>query len=275
MVMAERAWPEDGECPGGGSPPTPAGTCPLAVELLGGFRMIRGRTTVPVPNGAQRLVAYLALAGPRARTHVAGTLWPEMRDEQALACLRSTLWRLGRLCPGVVVIRDASLAIAECVEVDVQSVRATARLSVGPDGAAVDGVDVPQFLRLVQVPLLPGWCDDWVVIEREYLRQTGLHALDALAQKLSQRGHHAAALQAALGAIAAEPLRESAYREAAKVHLAEGNLSEAQRQFEACRRILQQELDVCPSAEFAELVGLPQQPPRPGRTQRLRRPGAG
>jgi DNA-binding SARP family transcriptional activator len=252
------------------------GTDQFRVGLLGGFRLFSGDTVLPLPNGAKRLVAYLSLTGPRARADVAGTLWPEVRDEQALACLRSTLWRLGRLAPGAVVVRGPALAIGREVDVDVGLVRATARLSIGTDDAAVDRIDVSQLLDMARAELLPGWDDEWVVIEREYLRQTGLHALEALALKLSARGYHAAALQAALGAIAAEPLRESAYREAARVHLAEGNLMEAQRQFEACRRILQRELEVGPSPEFAELVRLPPATPSDGaRCQRLQHRGLG
>jgi DNA-binding SARP family transcriptional activator len=241
------------------------------VRLLGGFQLIRGDVLVPLPNGAKRLVAYLSLSGPRARADVAGTLWPDMRDEQALACLRSALWRLGRVSPGAVVIQGAPLAVPPDVDVDIRMVRTAARLTVGSD-EDVDRIDIPRFLEMVRAELLPGWDDEWVVLERECLRQTGLHALEALAQKLCARGFHAAALQAALGAIAAEPLRESAYREAAKVHLAEGNLMEARRQFEVCRRVLRRELAISPSAQFAELVGLPPPssgPVEPRRSRRL------
>jgi DNA-binding SARP family transcriptional activator len=273
--MAENYRPDDGGHRSGDEPRHVAGAESLQVKLLGGFRLIRGRTAVPLPNGARRLVVYLALAGPCARADVAGTLWPEVRDEQALACLRSTLWRLGRLAPGAVVIRGASLAIGPAVDVDVRSVRAAARLSVGADEAAADRVHVSQFLDLVRAELLPGWDDEWVVFERESLRQSGLHALEALARKLSRRGYHAAALQAALSAVAVEPLRESGYREAARIHLAEGNLIEAQRQFEACRRILQRELDVSPSPEFAELVRLLPSAGGVDGPQRRRCPGSG
>jgi DNA-binding SARP family transcriptional activator len=233
---------------------------PLRLRLLGGFQLLRGDTVVLLPNGAKRLLAYLSLTGPRARADVAGTLWPERRDEQALACLRSTLWRLGRVDSGGVVIQGPVLEVSPEVDVDVRSVRAAARLSVGTDDDAVEEIDVPEFLELVRAELLPGWGDDWIVVEREYLRQTGLHALEALARTLCRRGYHAAALQAALSAIAAEPLRESAYREAARVHLEEGNLVDARRQFEACRRVLRRELGVGPSPEFSELVQLSPSP---------------
>jgi DNA-binding SARP family transcriptional activator len=147
-------------------------------------------------------------------------------------------------------------------------------LTVGSD-KDIDRIDVPQFQEMIRAELLPGWNDEWVVLEREYLRQTGLHALEALTQKLSARGFHAAALQAALSAIAAEPLRESAYREAAKVHLAEGNLVDARRQFEACRSILQRVLDISPSSEFAELLGLPPRSSSPSQPHRSRDPRSG
>jgi len=95
--------------------------------------------------------------------------------------------------------------------------------------------------------LLPDWYDDWLQDEREGLRQTQLHALESLARRLSESGSHADAVQAALAAIRLEPLRESAHRTLIQVHIPEGNMSEAWRQFQRCRRMLREELGVEPS----------------------------
>ena len=113
--------------------------------------------------------------------------------------------------------------------------------------------------------LLPDWYDDWLEDEREGLRQTRLYALEALARGLSASGHCADAIQAALAAIRLEPLRETAHRTLIEIHLAEGNWSEACRQFWRCRRLLREELGVEPSESMRlllEKTAPPAKPPR-------------
>jgi DNA-binding SARP family transcriptional activator len=75
-----------------------------------------------------------------------------------------------------------------------------------------------------------------------------------LASQLLRQGRHSAALDAALHAVAVDPLRESAHRVAVEVHLAEGNVPEAQHQYQACRQLLLGELGLNPTTEFADLV---------------------
>src|SRR5204863_6867755 len=86
--------------------------------------------------------------------------------------------------------------------------------------------------------LLPDWYEDWVVIEAEDWRQLRLHALEALAVKLTTTGRFGDAIEAARAAIKADPLRESAYATLIRVHLAEGNQSEALDTFAFYRDLL-------------------------------------
>ena len=80
---------------------------------------------------------------------------------------------------------------------------------------------------------------------------------------LSAGGRHADAIQAALAAIRLEPLRETAHRTLIEIHLAEGNWSEACRQYQRCRRLLQDELGVEPSDSMRLLLGSMPQLPEP------------
>jgi DNA-binding SARP family transcriptional activator len=102
--------------------------------------------------------------------------------------------------------------------------------------------------------LLPGWYEDWVLLERDRLRQLRLHALEALADKLAAVGRHGEALQAAHAAVRLEPLRESARRAMVRIQLAQGNVAEALRTYESFRRYLVDELGVTPSSQMEELV---------------------
>ena len=67
-------------------------------------------------------------------------------------------------------------------------------------------------------------------------------------------GKVARALEAALSAVRAEPLRESAHRVLIRVHLAEGNRGEAIRQYELCRRLLRERLGVEPTEQLERLL---------------------
>ncbi|MQA86310.1 MAG: hypothetical protein GEV03_17165 [Streptosporangiales bacterium] len=84
--------------------------------------------------------------------------------------------------------------------------------------------------------------------------QVRLHALEALCAHHRASGRLDTALQAGLAAVACEPLRESAHRQLARVHLAEGNPSEALRQYDLYRRLLRTELGLAPSPKFRQLV---------------------
>jgi DNA-binding SARP family transcriptional activator len=77
---------------------------------------------------------------------------------------------------------------------------------------------------------------------------------EAAAEQLLQRGLHAAALEAALGALRMEQSRESAHRLVIRVHLAEGNVGEAWRQFRRCEYILGKELGIRPSGRLRALL---------------------
>lgn len=233
---------------------TPGG--PARITLLGGFALRVGGAagsldSGELPRAVQRLVAQLGLAGPTDRAVVAGRLWPEVPEQRAQASLRSALWRLRRVAPGLVVPSGGALRLDPGVQVDVRELLAWAeRLRDPRSGAEQAVVPDPSLLG----DLLPGWYDDWVLLERDRLLQVRLHALEAAAERLTSVGRAGEALQAAHLAIRAEPLRESAHRTVVRAHLAEGNLAEALRSYAAFRDLLHRELGVPPTEHMARLV---------------------
>ena len=72
------------------------------LHLLDAFALQAAGTTVEMPEGLQRLLAFLAQHGPSPRAVVAGTLWPEVPESHALASLRTGVWRLNKVMPGLV-----------------------------------------------------------------------------------------------------------------------------------------------------------------------------
>jgi len=226
------------------------------VSLLNGFSLeIDGgeqRTQVDdLPHSVQRLVAHLSLSDRPGRAAIAGRLWPDVAEGHAQGSLRSVLWRLQKAVPGLVDLSHGGVRLSDGVAVDVHELDDWARRVMDPHGD-VDTVVTPA--QALQGELLPGWYDDWVLLERERLQQLRMHALERLAEKLSAAGRFGEAVQAASAAVLAEPLRESANRVLIRVHLAEGNVCEALRQYDMFRRLLADELDVAPTRLIEELV---------------------
>jgi DNA-binding SARP family transcriptional activator len=254
---------------------------PCRLSVLGNFELDAGPAALPVRDSGARLLAFLATRGPgrvTPRSAVAEHLWAESDPGHAGARLRSTLWRLPRLAGRPLVTSGAtSLSLAEFVDVDLWAAEdLAASLTVPPhdptsrapgedptpDERPADDADLEVTAwRRLGADLLPDWEEDWLVIERESFRQTRLHALERASALLCRAGAHGAALQAALRAVACEPLRETAHRRVIEVHLAEGNPAEALRQYQTYRRLLASELGLAPTpairASVAPLLGRP------------------
>jgi DNA-binding SARP family transcriptional activator len=225
------------------------------VRLIDGFEVQLPEVAPPasdrLPRGVQRLVACLCLSGRPPRSCIAGQLWPDVPEDHAHASLRSALWRLQKVAPGLVEVSAGCLSLAAGVRVDVREIDDWAR-RVRDARSSLEDVVVPDVG--LDGELLPGWCDDWVLLERERLRQLRMHALEQLATRLTAAGRYGDALHAAYAAVRAEPLRESAHRTVVRVHVAEGNVTEALRAYEQFRVLLADELGVPPSRQMAGIV---------------------
>lgn len=229
------------------------------VRLLNGFTLEMpgtGPGSGPdLPRAAQRLIVHLSLSGRLARTATAGELWPDVTEEHAHGSLRSCLWRVHKVAPGLITVSGGTLSIAGDVVVDVQELTEWAQRALDP----TVGTDCfTSWDSGLQGELLPGWYDDWVLLERERLRQLRMHALEALAARYAAVGRYGEAVQTAYAAVRAEPLRESAHRTVVHVHLAEGNVAEAVRAYESFQTMLADEIGAIPTQQMCRLVaGLP------------------
>jgi DNA-binding SARP family transcriptional activator len=222
------------------------------LSLLGAFELSCDDGPVPVPLPVQRLLAFLALRDhPAQRQYVACMLWMDTSDDRALGSLRSALWSLRRCALGSVET-SRGLRLATAVAVDLREASALAKRLLDPATNVEPGeADWTSLLDDV----LPDWYDDWVVMERERFRQLRVYALETLCERLLAAGDFARAAEAALAAVRAEPLRESAHRALIRVYLAEGNRAQAVLHHESFRRLLDDRLGLEPTAEITALVG--------------------
>ncbi len=231
------------------------GVRPTTVKLLRGFSLVVDRERVRVSWSAQRLTAFLALQDrPLTRSYVAGALWPETTDLKASANLRSSLWRVQRLCRHVIEASVQQLRLGPHVIVDLREAETRAHQLL--DRATFCGDALTVAIRSdLSHDLLPDWFDDdWVIVERERYHQLRLYALEAMCERLTSTGRYGEAVDAGLAAVRAEPLRESAHEVLIKAHLAVGNRCEAVRQYDRCRRLLMSELGLEPSLSLRQLL---------------------
>jgi DNA-binding SARP family transcriptional activator len=228
----------------------------MELSLLGGFVFsVDGEAVPGLSTGSRRLLAFLALQGRLVpRPHVAGRLWPESTEERAGSSLRSALGRLPAPARQAVRMTTHDLALGGDVIVDLHRSYALAHRLIDqdapPDETDRGGVAVAALSQ----DLLPGWYDDWSLIAAEDWRQLRVGALEALATRLTAADHLTEAKIAALAAIRAEPLRESARVALIRVHLAEGDESEAVAAYERYRRLLQAELGLEPTPRLSQLL---------------------
>jgi DNA-binding SARP family transcriptional activator len=222
---------------------------PPTISVLHNFELRCRDMPVAAPANVTRMLAFLAVhRRPLHRSSLAAALWMDTSDDRALANLRTALWRARRIDPRLIEAKGQYLDIGPSVQIDLADLIARiGRLERGdaePELAVDDLAD----------ELLPEFYDEWLLVERERLRQLRLHGLELLCTVLSRLGKHGAAVQAGLAAVSAEPLRESGRRVLIEAYLAEGNMSEAVRCFDDFRRELLEQLGIEPSASLRELL---------------------
>jgi SARP family transcriptional regulator, regulator of embCAB operon len=255
-AVTSRAGPAVVRLAPASTPRSGPGCAVRRICLLGGFRLMVGAEVVSVSAGSQRLVAFVALHGqPVLRSVVAGTLWPDVVESRAYASLRSALRRLTGATKDALTVDPVHIGLAPNVGVDLHEIRATVRRilkSAPPSGdeCPADEATVAGLSR----DLLPGWYDDWVLLEAEDWRLLRLQALEKLAAEFTTARRFPDAIAAAGAAVRAEPLRESAHIALITAHLTEGNHADALKIFERYRLLLRTELGLAPTAALLGLV---------------------
>ena len=235
--------------PGAGTPAGPR------ISLLGGFGLSDGHVDVAVADGPQRLIAFLALRKRPVRpTLAAGALWPGASTDHAHSSLRSTLARLDDGARSALAVTTSKLGIADRITVDLWEAEAIAHQLIGPHESLRVHRAAAAEVEALSADVLPDWYEDWVIVEAEAWRQRRLHALEALTDDLRAQGEFGEAIAAAQAAIQADHLRETPRAALIRVHIAEGNVSEALREFSRYRDLLRLELNLEPTPRLRALL---------------------
>jgi DNA-binding SARP family transcriptional activator/predicted ATPase len=232
---------------------------PLNIVLLGGFQ---GRVDASAPlmlptRKSQALLAFLAL--PPGRSHprgkLASLLWGGMREPQARRGLRQALFTLRKAVnaePPALLIDGETVALNP-TSVDVDVVEFERQVAEGTPAALERAATLYRGELLEGLALQETPFEEWLLAERERLREL---ALDALAKLLRhQRTTEApeAALRTALRLLALDPLQESVHRAIMRLYVQLGRRPSALRQYQICVGVLQRELSVEPETTTKQL----------------------
>lgn len=226
----------------------------LRLRLLGVFRASADARILNFPSSTRRLLAYLALNEVADRDQIATQLWPELPPDRAHSDLRTALWRLGRVSPDYIEVDGDTLALRDEVAVDVNRVLEWARhvLSLEITPLPNDRWEPP---RNAGATLLPAWNEPWLDPHRTAVQMLQLQAFEMLSAKILAAGRVAEALPHALRVVQIDPLRESAQRLLIEIHLRQGNVSDALRQYASYRDLLHDELGISPGLQVTTLIG--------------------
>jgi len=230
----------------------------LQIRLLGQFDTRQDGKRVAIPTRAgQSLLAFLALnAGtPHRREKLAGMLWPDISDENARRNLRQELWRIRKTlsaeapaAPDYLLTEEFSIAFDPNANywLDVVQFERTG-------GADASTSDLMQQLTLYRGDLLPGFYDDWVVLERERLQARYEQLLQALLERLIAQQLWSAVLEWSERWIASGQTPEPAYRALLLAYGSRGDRAKVVSTYQRCQEALQKELGVEPSDQTCEL----------------------
>ncbi|HWH26295.1 MAG TPA: BTAD domain-containing putative transcriptional regulator [Pseudolysinimonas sp.] len=227
------------------------------IGVLGGFSVeVDGAHVSGLSIGSQRLLVFLALHDRTvSRAAVATTLWPHASAAQAGVTLRSALARLDSVTRGAIRAEAGNFTLVTQVRVDFREAQALAHRLLDPDDAGmVDGNRAASAIATLSRELLPDWYDDWIISVGEEWRHLRAAGLEALATRLLASGRHGEAAGAARAAISVDPLRETPHGILIRIHLADGNQSNALGVYESYRTTLRIALGLEPTAHLSGLL---------------------
>jgi len=229
----------------------------LRMSLLGEQAFIDDRAgSVQVRSSrAVALVAFLAVhaGSPQSRQRIAGVLWPDSTDAQALTNLRRELHYLRQVMGDeaslVVTPRDLCWRDTKTCRVDVrvcdnERKAAMAAAAAGDDDGIL--VHAAAAVAAYRGELLPGVYDDWLLDPRSQLERHCVELCDLVCAARARTGDLTGAVQAARRRVQLQPLEEVGYRTLMELQADLGDRAGAVSTYHHCASVLERELGVAP-----------------------------
>ena len=235
----------------------------LRVSLLGEQAIIGDRPGSVRIRSTRALVLVTFLVthagSPQPRPRIAGVLWPESTDAQALTNLRRELHHLRHILgdePSLVVTpRDLCWRDTKTCRVDVRIFdieRKAALAAAAADDS--DGVLLHAGRAIAEYrgDLLPGVYEDWLLEARSELERQCVGLCDLLREARARRGDLSGAVDAARRRVQLQPLEEVGYRTLMRLQADLGDRAGAVSTYHHCASVLERELGVVPDTATRE-----------------------
>jgi WD40 repeat protein/class 3 adenylate cyclase len=210
-----------------------------------------GKRVILSSRASQSLLAYLALTAGTShrREKLAGMFWPDVSDEKARTYLRHELWRIRKAIPAQELSPADNYLLADEFTLTFNP-HSDYWLDVAilekPEG---DLQSLTSSLSLYQGELLPGFYDDWVVLERERLQTLFETKMERLVEKLVDAERWTAVQEQCERWLALGRASEPAYRALMLSYNARGDMAKVSATYQRCVEDLREQYDVEPSAE--------------------------
>jgi two-component SAPR family response regulator len=260
---------EDAEVGQGRPPSTASKGYDIEAFFFGEFRVtIAGKSIRHWPSRKGKSVLAFLLyndSKPIFREALLEIFWPKVFSESARNCLNVTIHHLRQKIQGAGIQKDVIL-----FSNDGYLINPELRISL----------DVKRFLgywnrsRFLQTDNRPGPAvnelelaasiykgdfiqdeisEEWVLPQREKLRETYLQVLESLSRIYSLNGKPKTAIEICSAILEKDECREKVHRRLMLCFHRIGNRDQALKQFHKCSRILKRELDAKPSMKTVEL----------------------
>ena len=226
----------------------------LKVCLLGSFEVkYKGRDIQILSRPAQSLFAYLVLNSEisHRREKLARMLWPDSPETTARENLRHNLWRIRKALPSGLAVEylladDLTITFNASAEhwfdVDVLKKAETCKRAD----------NLISSLSVYQGELLPGFDDEWAILEREYLNFVFEHNMARLMSMLQAENRWLDVLEWGERWLSFGQKPEPAYRALMHAHMEKGDMSKMAETYTRCIRSLE-EMGLEPSEQTHEL----------------------
>lgn len=239
----------------------------LKLQLLGPPQIQVGSDPLDVDTRkATALLMYLTVTGEvQRRESMAAMFWPESDGPHAKAALRRTLSALRKALDGGWLQADRELVSAEADWLDCaafsQLVEDTRKHGHPSDRACGRCIEpLTQAAQLYRGDFLEGFTlpdspdfDHWQYFHTLAYQRQLAEGLQRLATAHQDRQEFELAAEYANRLLSLDPLNEAAHRMLMSIYAHSGQRQLALRQYQACVRVLQEELGAPPLSETVEL----------------------
>jgi DNA-binding SARP family transcriptional activator len=229
----------------------------LRLSLLGAVTLQRasGEAIVLPGRKAPALVGYLAVQRGQfqQRDKLAALLWPEALHQRARHNLRQLLLVLRAVLPPSILTEIGETVTLEVDALDVDAVEFERLVASGDPEARARATALYQGDLLAGLGEQSQAYEDWLLSERERLRELALDAFASLLAEHVANGAVEGAIHTAMRLLALDPTQEAAHRALMRLYARQGRRASALRQYQTCVAALQRELGADPDVDTREL----------------------